>query len=214
MWIENIPFAETRDYVKKVLSNATYYAALLGGNGTDRALQTGAPRPARSGRADPNAPAPETRPALTAPRKILVLGGTGFVGRSPVCEKLVERSGGADGRIRVATRRIMRARHFQLLPTTEIAVGPTSTTTLRSREHAARDRCGGQPRRHPARQRGRSSSASTFDLPERLAAACIQAGVRRVVHVSALGAAADAPSRYLRSKARGEAALRCSPGST
>ena len=29
-WAENIPFAETRDYVKKVLSNAAYYAALLG----------------------------------------------------------------------------------------------------------------------------------------------------------------------------------------
>ncbi len=30
IWAENIPFHETRDYVKKVLSNATYYAALLG----------------------------------------------------------------------------------------------------------------------------------------------------------------------------------------
>lgn len=29
-WAENIPFNETRDYVKKVLSNATYYAAILG----------------------------------------------------------------------------------------------------------------------------------------------------------------------------------------
>ena len=29
-WAENIPFAETRDYVKKVLSNAVYYSALLG----------------------------------------------------------------------------------------------------------------------------------------------------------------------------------------
>ena len=28
-WAENIPFTETRDYVKKVLSNAAYYAALL-----------------------------------------------------------------------------------------------------------------------------------------------------------------------------------------
>jgi soluble lytic murein transglycosylase len=28
-WAENVPFPETRDYVKKVLSNATYYAALL-----------------------------------------------------------------------------------------------------------------------------------------------------------------------------------------
>ena len=30
IWAENVPFAETRDYVKKVLSNATYYGALLG----------------------------------------------------------------------------------------------------------------------------------------------------------------------------------------
>jgi soluble lytic murein transglycosylase len=30
IWAENIPFPETRDYVKKVLSNATYYAAQLG----------------------------------------------------------------------------------------------------------------------------------------------------------------------------------------
>jgi soluble lytic murein transglycosylase len=29
-WAENIPFAETRDYVKKVLSNTVYYSALLG----------------------------------------------------------------------------------------------------------------------------------------------------------------------------------------
>jgi soluble lytic murein transglycosylase len=31
MWAENVPFNETRDYVKKVLSNATMYAALLTG---------------------------------------------------------------------------------------------------------------------------------------------------------------------------------------
>lgn len=30
VWAENIPFNETRDYVKKVLSNATVYAAMLG----------------------------------------------------------------------------------------------------------------------------------------------------------------------------------------
>jgi soluble lytic murein transglycosylase len=30
-WAENIPFNETRDYVKKVLSNASYYAAVMGG---------------------------------------------------------------------------------------------------------------------------------------------------------------------------------------
>ena len=31
IWAENIPFAETRDYVKKVLSNGSYYAAMLSG---------------------------------------------------------------------------------------------------------------------------------------------------------------------------------------
>ncbi len=30
-WIENIPFTETRDYVKKVIANTTHYAALLSG---------------------------------------------------------------------------------------------------------------------------------------------------------------------------------------
>ena len=49
VWAENIPFPETRDYVKKVLSNATYYAALMGSPGA--ALK---PRLGRSiGPADP-----------------------------------------------------------------------------------------------------------------------------------------------------------------
>ncbi|HEY1393192.1 MAG TPA: complex I NDUFA9 subunit family protein, partial [Methylibium sp.] len=46
------------------------------------------------------------------------------------------------------------------------------------------------------------------ELPRKLARACASAGVQRLVHVSALGVAADAPSRYLRSKAAGEAVLR------
>ena len=54
-WVENIPFAETRDYVKKVLSNATYYAVLIGGKGT--ALRSRLGRTV--GPPDPNAPPPE-----------------------------------------------------------------------------------------------------------------------------------------------------------
>lgn len=46
------------------------------------------------------------------------------------------------------------------------------------------------------------------ELPRKIAAAAKAAGVRRVLHVSALQAAADAPSGYLRSKAAGEAVLR------
>jgi soluble lytic murein transglycosylase len=31
IWAENVPFSETRDYVKKVLANTTLYAAILSG---------------------------------------------------------------------------------------------------------------------------------------------------------------------------------------
>ncbi|MFL6661756.1 MAG: transglycosylase SLT domain-containing protein [Rhizobacter sp.] len=55
VWAENIPFPETRDYVKKVISNAAIYAALL--SGEPPALR------ARLGRMvgprEPNAPEPE-----------------------------------------------------------------------------------------------------------------------------------------------------------
>lgn len=54
-WTENIPFPETRDYVKKVLSNASIYAAL--GNGEAPVLR---PRLGRLiGPRDSNAPVPD-----------------------------------------------------------------------------------------------------------------------------------------------------------
>ena len=52
VWAENIPFNETRDYVKKVLSNAAYYAMALGGKGTTIRSRLGRP----VGPPDPNAP--------------------------------------------------------------------------------------------------------------------------------------------------------------
>lgn len=55
VWVENIPFPETRDYVKKVLSNSSYYAALLGGRGTTIRSRLGR----TIGPPDPNAPPPE-----------------------------------------------------------------------------------------------------------------------------------------------------------
>ena len=55
VWVENIPFPETRDYVKKVLSNSSYYAALLGGRNTTVRSRLGR----TIGPPDPNAPPPE-----------------------------------------------------------------------------------------------------------------------------------------------------------
>jgi soluble lytic murein transglycosylase len=54
-WIENIPFNETRDYVKKVLANAVHYAAVLGEGSTSLKARLGAtvgPRPPQA--AEPN----------------------------------------------------------------------------------------------------------------------------------------------------------------
>jgi soluble lytic murein transglycosylase len=77
IWAENIPFAETRDYVKKVLSNATVYASLLAGKKQSAAaLPAPAPLPsvpeaAASGAASAVAvvdvPAPPPPPPLLLP---------------------------------------------------------------------------------------------------------------------------------------------------
>ena len=45
-------------------------------------------------------------------------------------------------------------------------------------------------------------------FPKKLAEICADVGVRRLIHVSALGAADDHPSAYFRTKAQGEAAVR------
>lgn len=137
---------------------------------------------------------------------VLVLGGTGFVGRS-VCEALVERARGGEGRITVPSRHPQRAKAIQLLPTVEVVNADVHDEAQLARLVQGRDAVinlvailhGGEA----AFQRVH------VDLPRKLAHACHAAGVRRVVHVSSLGAAPGAPSRYQRSKAAGETALRC-----
>lgn len=138
-------------------------------------------------------------------RDVLVLGGSGFVGRS-VCAKLVDHSGGAGGRIVVPTRRLARARHVQLLPTVQTVEADLHDDAQLARLVAGCDAVVNLV----AILHGSEAAFERVhvELPRRLAAACRSAGVRRVVHVSALGVAPDAPSRYLRSKARGEAVLR------
>ncbi len=135
----------------------------------------------------------------------LILGGTGFVGRS-VTEKLVERSGGAAGRLRIATRRVAGARHLQLLPTVEIAEGDVHDEATLAHMLRGTDAVINLV----AILHGSEAEFERVHvrLPARLAEACKAAGVRRVVHVSALGASTDAPSRYQRSKARGEEVLK------
>ncbi|QDL55895.1 lytic transglycosylase domain-containing protein [Rhodoferax aquaticus] len=48
IWAENVPFTETRDYVKKVLSNATNYAALITGQSQSLKARLGTVGPKES----------------------------------------------------------------------------------------------------------------------------------------------------------------------
>ena len=133
--------------------------------------------------------------------QVAVLGGTGFVGHA-VCEHLVERSGGAGGRIVVPTRRLRHGLALQSLPTVQLV-----QANVHDDRDLARVLAGCEAVVHlVAILHGSEAEFERVhvQLPQRVAAACKAAGLRRVVHVSALGVAPDAPSRYLRSKAAGE----------
>jgi NADH dehydrogenase len=140
-----------------------------------------------------------------APQNIVVLGGTGFVGHA-VCERLVERSGGGGGRIVVPTRRLSHGSALRSLPTLELVEADVHDEAALTRILRGADAVVNLI----AILHG---SAAEFDrthvaLPKTLVRAGAAAGVRRVVHVSALGVGPGAPSNYLRSKTAGEAALK------
>ena len=134
-------------------------------------------------------------------KKVLIFGGTGFVG-SMVCEKLNQ----WPCRVTVATRRADNARHLQYLPLVDVLEVDYHDSAALAELVAGHDAVVNLV----AILHG---SEAAFDKvhvqwPLALVAACKTAGVPRIVHISALGAALDSPSRYQRSKARGEAALR------
>ncbi len=54
IWAENVPFNETRDYVKKVVSNATLYAAALTGQPQSLKARLGTIGPRDAARTEPN----------------------------------------------------------------------------------------------------------------------------------------------------------------
>lgn len=133
-------------------------------------------------------------------QRILVLGGTGFVGRH-VCEKLAR----LQCRVTVPTRHYDNGKSVLTLPwvdvvvanvhdeaaLTELVRGHDAVVNLIAILHGNQD----------------AFTHVHAALPRKLLRACQAGGVRRVVHVSALGASASAPSMYQRSKAEGEAVL-------
>lgn len=136
------------------------------------------------------------------PRRVVVMGGSGFVGRA-LCETLMQRHPAL--RVVVPTRRWPHAAVVRALPNVEVQQADVHDGAALARLLAGADAVVNLV----AILHG---SAAAFErahvaLPRTLVQACRSAGVARVLHVSALGVAADAPSMYLRSKAAGEAVL-------
>lgn len=132
---------------------------------------------------------------------VLVLGGAGFVGRHLVAALA------ADGlRVTVPTRRRERAKHLLPLPTVELV--ETDVMAPGVLEALARGR---QALINLVGILHGNFERAHIELPRAVVAACRARGVGRLLHMSALGASASAPSAYLRSKATGEKAVLDAP---
>ena len=136
---------------------------------------------------------------------VCVLGGSGFVGRS-LCNQLV-RNGYS---VRVPTRNRARRRDLLVLPGVDLVAADIHAAGALG---ALLDGCDAgvnlvgilNERAHD----GSGFKSVHVDLVERLAHACQDVGVTRLIHVSALKANAErGPSHYLRTKGQAEGLLR------
>ena len=136
---------------------------------------------------------------MTNPRQnVLVLGGSGFVGRHIVA-RLVD----AQHRVTVLTRRRERARELILLPTVDVVqADPYDEATLQRLLRGCTAAIHLVGILHETAQQ--SFERAHVELPRLVVQACRRAGVQRLLHMSALNADPQGPSRYLRSKGEAE----------
>jgi len=143
---------------------------------------------------------------------VLVVGGTGFIGRH-----LVASLAAAGVRVTVPSRRRERAKHLILLPTVDVVEADIMAPGVLERLCSGRDAVYNlvgilHGRRGRRDERGPNDYGPDFarvhvELPQAILTACRARGVRRLLHMSALGASPSAPSEYLRSKGIGEQAM-------
>ena len=137
-------------------------------------------------------------------RPILVLGGTGFLGRH-----VVDRLVAAGHEVVVPTRRFDKARFLQVLPTVNLVSADVNRadalTRLVASSAAVVNLVG-----ILNETQGITFEKAHVDFARTVTGACRSAGVRRLVQMSALNADPDGPSRYLRSKGEAEAIVAAS----
>ena len=136
-------------------------------------------------------------------RKVCVLGGTGFVGRHLCCELSRRKL-----QIRVLTRRRERRRDLLVIPSLELVEADVHSVADLSVRMKGCDAVVNLIGILNERRRPRQDFASVHgELPFKIAEACRYNRIRRLLHMSALGASSDGPSKYLEYKSEGENAV-------
>ncbi|HEY5683280.1 MAG TPA: complex I NDUFA9 subunit family protein [Sulfuricaulis sp.] len=138
-----------------------------------------------------------------ARHRICLLGGTGFVGK-----RLAARLSEAGHDIVIPTRYATRHRDVLVLPTVRLVEGDVHHADFLLQQFEGRDTVINLI--GILNEKGRSGKGfrrAHAELPEKIIKASREAGVRRLLHMSALHASRMAPSHYLRTKALGEEAV-------
>jgi uncharacterized protein YbjT (DUF2867 family) len=136
-------------------------------------------------------------------KNICVIGGSGFVGRH-----IVQRLSAQRYQVRVPTRRRERAKELILLPTVDVIEANVHDEAQLARLTRGMDAVVNLVGvLHDARGE-RGFEQAHVVLTRKIIAACGANGVRRYVHMSALGADPGGPSKYQRTKGEGEALVR------
>ena len=131
-------------------------------------------------------------------KNAIVFGGAGFVGRH-----LIRRLARDNWTVSVVTRRPHRHRDLLVMPTVKLIESewpdPEFIDSLLGKNDTVINLVGIL---NESKQQTFESSHVT--LPETLARVGLEKNIRRLIHMSSLGADVNGPSRYLQSKGRGE----------
>lgn len=143
-----------------------------------------------------------------ANRNICLLGGTGFIGNC-----LTARLSEAGHHVVILTRHRERHRDVLVLPTVRLVEGDVHNVEFLRQQFESKDTVINLI--GILNEKGRSGKGfarAHAELPEKIVQASREAGVSRLLHMSALHATRMAPSHYLRTKALGEEAVHRAEG--